>query len=177
MATESRAWAGWVAFAGGLLLMLGTLNLVYGFFGLFEDEVLIASEGQLILVDLTAWAVLTLIFGAVQILTGVGLFMANAVARVVAIILAILHAVAQLTAFSAYPFWATLMIAMDIVLLFALTVRWPQAVAAFDEDTVLATPTPQPGYAPQSSATPPASSPAAPPTAPPAEPRATADAP
>ena len=148
MARRSGAWAGWVAFAGGLLLMLGVLNLFYGFFGLFEDEVLVASEGQLMIVDLTAWAIITLIFGVVQILTGIGLFMANNIARIVAIVLAVVHAAYQLTGFAAYPFWSTLMIALDVIVLYALTVRWSDVVETFDEETILAQPPAQDRYAP-----------------------------
>lgn len=134
MARQGRAWAGWVTFAGCLLFMLGTLNVVYGLFALFENEVLVASEGQLVLVDLTAWGLLLLIFGAVQMGTGVGLFMGNRMARWVAIVIAILHAVSQLGGFSAYPFWSTLMIALDTVILFALTVHWREATGILEED-------------------------------------------
>jgi hypothetical protein len=56
----------------------------------------------------------------------VGLFTANPVARVAAIVLLALHALAQIAAIGAYPVWSVLMIVLDVLVLFALTARWPE---------------------------------------------------
>lgn len=136
MARQGRAWAGWLNFAGCMLLLLGAFNVVYGLIGLFENEVMVASEDQLVLVDLTVWGLLLLIFGAIQIATGAGLFMGNRVARWVAIVIAIVHAVSQLGGLSAFPVWSTLMIALDVVILFALTVHWREAADVLEDDFV-----------------------------------------
>lgn len=134
MARQGRAWAGWLNFAGCMLLLLGAFNVVYGLIGLFENEVMVASEDQLVVVDLTVWGLLLLIFGALQVATGVGLFTGNRAARWVAIVLAILHALSQLGGLSAYPVWSTLMIALDVVILFALTVHWREAADVLEDD-------------------------------------------
>jgi hypothetical protein len=131
-AAPSTAWAGWIIFAGTLLLMLGTFNIIEGLIALFDDERLAIAAGQLVLVDITGLGWLLLIFGVVMVLAGVGLLGRQSWARVTSIILVALHALLQLLWLGAYPVWAMLMIALDVVVIFALTARWHEATAALD---------------------------------------------
>ena len=48
-------------------------------------------------------------------------------ARIVGIIVVGLHAIAQVAWIGAYPIWSLLMIALDTLVLFALTARWSGA--------------------------------------------------
>jgi hypothetical protein len=48
-------------------------------------------------------------------------------ARVIAIIIVGVHAIIQVAWMGAYPAWSLLMLALDIVVLFALTARWGRA--------------------------------------------------
>ena len=131
-AAPSTAWAGWIIFAGTLLLMIGTFNVIEGFIALFDDERLAIAAGRLVLVDITGLGWLLLIFGVLMVLVGIGLLGRQTWARVTAIILVGLHAVLQLFWLGAYPVWALLMIALDTVVIFALTARWHEATAALD---------------------------------------------
>jgi hypothetical protein len=146
-AAPSTAWAGWIIFAGTLLLMLGTFNIIEGLIALFDDERLAIAEGRLVLVDITGLGWLLLIFGVVMVLAGVGLLGRQGWARVTAIVLVTLHALIQLLWLGAYPVWALLMIALDTVVLFALTARWHEATAALDPYDSVA-PAPAPRHAP-----------------------------
>jgi hypothetical protein len=55
---------------------------------------------------------------------GAGLLAAQTWARITAIVLVSLHAVIQVFWIGAYPVWSLLMLALDILVLFALTARW-----------------------------------------------------
>lgn len=52
-------------------------------------------------------------------------------ARIVAIILVMLNAVAQLAALNAQPTWALIIISLDVVILWALVVHGEEAQAGF----------------------------------------------
>jgi len=125
--TASTAWAGWVIFTATMLLMIGTFNVIEGLIALFNDERVLITPERLITVDLTGWGWTLLIFGLVMIAAGIGLFTARTWARITAIIIVALHAVVQITWLGAYPIWSLLMIALDVVVLFALTARWTDA--------------------------------------------------
>jgi hypothetical protein len=129
-AVTGTAWAGWVVFASVMLIMVGTINVFEGLVALFNDERLVLVANRLIAVDLTGWAWTILLFGAVMILTGFGLLSGQKWARITSIIVVGLHAVSQIAWLGAYPVWSLLMIALDTVILFALTARWSDATAA-----------------------------------------------
>jgi hypothetical protein len=128
MATgRSRAWAGWIAFAGTMLLVISSINIVQGFVALIDDERVVATADKFVLVDMTSWGWITMVSGVVMLAIGIGLLLGMTWARFAGIVVVALHAVSQVTAFGAYPFWAILMIIFDTFVLFALTARWSEA--------------------------------------------------
>jgi hypothetical protein len=126
MAAErsGKALAGFVVFAGALLMVVGLVNVFQGFVALFADERLVMTRQNLVVVDVTAWGWTLIISGLLLMAVGGGLLAAQTWARITAIVLLCLHAVTQTAWLGAYPVWALLMIALDTVVLFALTARW-----------------------------------------------------
>src|SRR5688500_14465635 len=50
------AWVGWTAFAGVLMVMIGTFHVFQGLVALFKDEYfLVGNEGLLVTIDFTGW--------------------------------------------------------------------------------------------------------------------------
>jgi hypothetical protein len=115
---------GTVVFAGSLLLVVGLVNIFQGFIALFSDKRLVLTRNNLIIVDVTGWGWFLLISGLILMAVGAGLLVAQTWARITAIIVVCLHAVTQIAWIGAYPVWSLLMIALDVLILFALTVRW-----------------------------------------------------
>jgi hypothetical protein len=130
--TGSPAWAGWVVFASTMMVILGCINIIQGLVALFDDERLVIAADRLVAVDLTGWGWTILFFGAAMVLTGAGLVMGKTWGRVTGIILVAVHAITQVAWIGAYPVWSLLMIALDTVVLFALTARWSAAREALD---------------------------------------------
>jgi hypothetical protein len=128
MAIErSRAWAGWIAFAGTMLLVISTINIFQGFVALIDDERVVATPDKFVLVDVTSWGWTLLLSGVVMLGIGIGLLLGMTWARFAGIVVVALHAVSQVAWFGAYPIWAILMITLDTFVLFALTARWSEA--------------------------------------------------
>lgn len=119
----SSWWAGWVWFAALMLVVLGVFNVIDGLVALFRDNFFTVDNGQLVVWNLTAWGWIHLIFGALQIVAGVFLFSGNTVARIAAIVLTGLNAIAQLAFVGAYPFWSIIIIAIDVIVLWALAMH------------------------------------------------------
>jgi hypothetical protein len=129
---SGTAWAGWILFAGAMLVMIGALNILEGIFALIWDERLVVTPARLVIVDITGWGWTLLVSGAIFIVTGLGLLAGQTWARVTSIVIVILHALAQIAWLSAYPVWSVLMIVLDVVVLYALTARWSAARDTLD---------------------------------------------
>jgi hypothetical protein len=121
---NGAAMTGFVVFAGLLLLVIGMVNIFQGFVALFADERLVLTRNNLVVVNVTAWGWLLVISGLLMLAVGAGLLSGATWARITAIVLVGLHAVTQIAWLGAYPVWSLLMIALDTVVLFALTARW-----------------------------------------------------
>jgi hypothetical protein len=118
------AWVGWTAFAGVLMVMIGTFHVFQGLVALFKDEYyLVGNEGLLVTVDYTGWGWTHIIAGLVVALAGFGVFAGKMWARVVGVVLAVVSALVNVAFLSAYPIWSILMIALDVVVIMALTVH------------------------------------------------------
>jgi hypothetical protein len=118
------AWVGWTAFAGVLMVMIGTFHVFQGLVALFKDEYyLVGNEGLLVTVDYTGWGWTHIIAGLVVALAGFGVFAGKMWARVVGVVLAVVSALVNVAFLSAYPIWSMLMIALDVVVIMALTVH------------------------------------------------------
>jgi hypothetical protein len=124
---QQSAWVGWVNFAGVLLIMLGSFHVIQGLVALFRDEVyVVRSSGLVINVDYTTWGWVHLVLGAVAAVAGVCLLAGQMWARVVAVIVAFLSALGNVSFLQAQPVWSALMIALDVVIIWAVVVHGGQ---------------------------------------------------
>jgi hypothetical protein len=118
---EPTAWAGWVVFGGVMLIMLGTFQIIEGLVALFDDGFyLVRSNGLVLDVDYNTWGWIHTAIGVIGVLAGLGLLAGNMAARVVAVGVAFLSALANLAFISAYPIWSTILITIDIIVIYAV---------------------------------------------------------
>ena len=121
---EPTGWVGWIAFAATMMIMLGIFHAFQGLIALFQDNYyLVGKSGLAIHMDFTAWGWTHLILGLVVVGAGVGLLSGQMWARVVGVAVALLSAVVNIAFLSAYPIWSTMMIAFDVLVIWALTVH------------------------------------------------------
>jgi hypothetical protein len=117
-------WVGWIGFAGVLMIILGAVHAFQGLVGIFKDEYfLVSSNGLALKLDFTAWGWVHLVIGAIIVVAGLCVLAGQMWARVVGVILAALSLLANVAFLAAYPLWSLIMIAMDIVIIMALTVH------------------------------------------------------
>jgi hypothetical protein len=118
---EPTAWVGWIYFAAAVLVVGGIFHVIQGLVALFKDDLYaVASSGLVISIDYTAWGWTYLAIGAALITVGMALFAGQLWARIVSIILAALSAISSFLFIPAYPVWGLVVIAMDVMVIYAL---------------------------------------------------------
>jgi hypothetical protein len=123
-------WVGWIWFAAVVMIMNGTFNAIDGLVALLKDEVYVQTKKGLVVFDYTAWGWILLIIGAIQLIVGFALASGQFWARVMAIFLATLSAIAQIAFITAFPLWSLIVITLDVIVLWALIVHGEEAETA-----------------------------------------------
>jgi hypothetical protein len=117
----SSAWTGWLTFGAMMLIMVGAFQVIAGLTAIFDDGFYIVTSDQLLVsVDFTAWGWTHLALGALAIAAGFGIMAGQMWARVVGVGLALLSSIVNLAFLPAYPLWSMLVIALDVVVIYAL---------------------------------------------------------
>jgi hypothetical protein len=116
--------SGWIVFAATVLFMVGMFDGIWGLGAILNDEVVTVGGQGVIVWDITVWGWVHLLVGLVMIATSVGLFMMKGFARWLGIFFAALSAILQVGVLPAFPIWALIVIALDVVVIYQLTVRW-----------------------------------------------------
>jgi hypothetical protein len=124
-------WAGWIRFAGILMLIIAMIDFFQGLIAVIRGEYYAITPNQIVVFDLSTWGWLTMLWAVVVGLTGLGLLAAATWARIVTIIVVSINILAQLgfVGNAAYPLWALVGITLNIVVLYAVTVRWSEGSA------------------------------------------------
>ncbi len=117
-----------------MLALIGFFDILQGITALTNDEYFVVADGDLLVFDFTTWGWILLIWGVLLIFAGVGLFRAQGWARWFGMVLTFVNAVAQIAFLAAYPIWSTILIALNVFVLFALTARWDEAQAGLREE-------------------------------------------
>jgi hypothetical protein len=123
---DERQPTGWTVFAGVVLLIVGSLDALYGLAAILNNEVVIVGGNGVIIADVTTWGWVHLVLGSIVALTGLGLFAGNPSARWAAVVVITINAIAQIVWFPAAPLWAFMMILLDVVIIYQLTARWDE---------------------------------------------------
>jgi len=128
-------WAGWIWFAGLLLMITGTIDFFQGLIAVIRGSYYTVTPNQIIVFDLTKWGWITLIWGIIVGLVGIGILSGQGWARWTAIVVGSINFFIQLgfVGSAAYPLWALTVLALNIVILYALIVRWSGARSAVAE--------------------------------------------
>ena len=98
--------AGRVVFAAILLLIVGTLNVIYGI-GALDDANIFVNDTRFILDDLNTLGWVLIIIGVIQFTGGFSLMSGNAYGQVIGIVAGSLGAiVALLSIGGSFPWWS-----------------------------------------------------------------------
>ena len=110
---------GLILFAAVMLVIIGIFNLIYGIAAIANSHVFVANA-HYVFANLRTWGWITLILGVLQLLAGGGVLAGNQLARWFGVAVRGLNAIDMMFFLPAYPFWALVIIAADVVALYGL---------------------------------------------------------
>ena len=117
-------WAtGFIMFAGVMMIMAGSFQAFSGLVAIFENEFYVTTPNYLLQLDATSWGWIHLLLGLLVVFAGFAVLNGMVWGRVIGVTLAVLSAFANFAFIPYSPFWSTLIIAVDIFVIWALTVH------------------------------------------------------
>ena len=131
---NDRSMAGWIGFAGLIILIIGGLDVFQGLIALLEDNYFVVSRSGYLAVDLTAWGWGLVIWGALLILTGLALIRGRTWARWVTLVLVTVNifGILGFLGNTQNPIWALTVLTLNVIVLYALTARWTESKRDLD---------------------------------------------
>ncbi len=105
-----------------MLLILGTLNVIYGI-GALDDASIFVNDTRFILSNLNTLGWVLIILGVIQITGGVSLMAGNAYGRVIGIVGGSLGAIGALLSIGgAFPWWSLAMFVLCVYVVHGIIV-------------------------------------------------------
>ena len=119
----SGAAIGFTMFAGVLMITIGIWHAIAGFAGILENQFYAVTRNYILEFDATTWGWIHLIAGIVVALAGFAVFSGAVWARTVGVLFAALSLIANFAFIPFYPVWSIVIIALDVAVIWALTVH------------------------------------------------------
>ena len=121
----SPLWTGMLGFASIMLLLLGGFHVLGGFIALLENRVYDVDASELLLFrSYAGWGIAHMAVGTAAFLTGIALFYRRPWSRIATVVIASLSAVMNLAFLSAAPVWYGILILLDVLVIYAVTVHF-----------------------------------------------------
>ncbi|MDV6283664.1 hypothetical protein [Rhodococcus jostii] len=117
--------AGTAMGAAVIMVTVGLLQFFQGLAAVYENEEFVVGVEYLYKFDFTVWGWIHLVLGALVAVTGLALFTGAAWARVSAIVIAAISIVANFLWLPHYPWWSVIVIALDVVVIWAISAWRP----------------------------------------------------
>jgi hypothetical protein len=119
---EVSGWvSGGIIFAATMFVLIGAFHSIVGLAGIFEDEFFVVTENYVFDLDASAWGWIHLLIGVALLITGWALYSRATWAGITALVLAGLSAIVNFFFIPYYPFWAIVVIALDVWVIWAVT--------------------------------------------------------
>jgi len=133
MSTQRSGWAvGYSVFAAVVLCIIGIFHAVAGIVAIVDDTFYVAGEEWVFQFDVTSWGWIHLVMGIVVFVAGIGVMTGNVAARTLGVVVAAISAIANFLWLPYYPVWSIVMIALDVAVIWALTVHGRDLADSFE---------------------------------------------
>ncbi|MFX1756408.1 Uncharacterised protein [Rhodococcus gordoniae] len=128
MSVKQGLAAGTSVGAAIIMTLIGALQLLQGIAAVAEDEVFVTGQEYVFRFDLTTWGWVHIVVGVVMVIVGIALISGVTWARVSAMVIAALSILVNFMWLPYYPGWALAIIALDVVVIWAVATWNPRAV-------------------------------------------------
>ncbi|QIS14816.1 DUF7144 family membrane protein [Nocardia arthritidis] len=107
-------------FAGVLILITGILHLLTAIAAIAKRDIFVVTEDQVFLLNVSTWGWVHLVIAVLVIVAGVGIVTGKSWGYLAGIVMAAVSILDNFVFAPIYPFWALVMIAIDILVIWAL---------------------------------------------------------
>ena len=127
---NSRSMAGWIGFAGILMVILGGLTFFEGLIALLRDNYYAVVPSGFLVFDITGWGWIMLLWGILLACIGLALLAGASWARWTTIVLVSINVFGQLGFLGNTndTLWLLTTLTLNIIVLYALIVRWDESM-------------------------------------------------
>jgi hypothetical protein len=112
--------AGWLTFAGIMVLIAGILNVIWGIAAIDSANFFVEEE-RFIFSDLNTWGWIILTIGIIQVSASLSIWSGGQFGRWIGILGASLSAIAALLSIPAYPLWSLAIFGLDLLIIYGLS--------------------------------------------------------
>lgn len=120
---QPTGWVGWVQFAGFLLLARGVFQAFLGVMALVNSNIIVLGEQSLVAFNFTAWGWMHIVLGVILLTAAGSVFSGRVWGRLIGCIAITLSLVTNMVFLPVYPIWSIVVIALDVLMLYALLVH------------------------------------------------------
>ena len=117
-------------FAGIMLILGGAFEALQAIAAIVNDKYLVVLPNYVYAIDLTVWGWIHLLIGLALVAIGISLLLGQGWARMAGIVVAAVAALINFTWLPYSPLWAIVLIAIDILVIWALISIRRQATSA-----------------------------------------------
>jgi hypothetical protein len=116
---RSDRGAGWILFAAIMFVLASCLNIIWGIAAVSSSHFFVGNA-HYIVSDLNTWGWIVMGFGVLEALAALSIWRGGAFGRWFGIVVAGLAVVAAMMSIPAYPFWSLTLIALYVLVIYAL---------------------------------------------------------
>ncbi|MEV0032906.1 hypothetical protein [Nocardia sp. NPDC050793] len=108
-----------------LLLTVGVLQIFEGISAVVDDELFVVGVEYVYKFDISTWGWIHIVLGVILVICSIGLMTGSTWGKVAAIVIAALAIIANFLWLPYYPYWSILIIALSIVVIWAVSTWRP----------------------------------------------------
>ncbi|MEU1522152.1 hypothetical protein ACH474_22855 [Nocardia rhamnosiphila] len=112
--------------AAVLLLAVGVLSILAGISAVAGDELFVTGPNYILQFDTTTWGWIHIVLGILLVIAALALMSGALWARITAVVLAGLSIIANFLWIPYYPWWSIVVIAIDLVVIWAVSTWRPE---------------------------------------------------
>ena len=126
---RSGVAVGFTYFAAIMMMLSGGFEILQGLSAIIKKNLYVVNKDYIYKINVNGWGWIHLILGVIVLLAGIALLGGSLWARIVGIVLAALIALANFLWLPYYPVWAIVLIALNVVVIWALAAHGREIAA------------------------------------------------
>jgi hypothetical protein len=117
-------WEGWIGLGAVLMTLIGAFAVIEGLVALLSPRFFLTGSGRVLALNLAGWGWLHLVLGLLVVVAGLSVLGGATWARGVGVALVAINMLVQLVWLPAFPAWSIIIIALDLLVLYAIATTW-----------------------------------------------------